>query len=81
MVWRFLKSFKCLKNKLKTASFDTKFELFININGVKYSKGQDNEATKDFDVPVVTAIVTLIDNNQKKVIDVSTKLNWLRKFR
>ena len=25
MVWRFLKSFKCLKNKLKTASFDTKF--------------------------------------------------------
>ena len=69
MVWRFIKSFKCLKNKL-TASFDPKFQMFINVNGVK--QDQDNDATKSFfNVPVVTSIVTFMDKNQtKKVIEV-----------
>ena len=43
--------------------------MFINVNGVK--QDQDNDATKSFNVPVVTSIVTFMDKNQtKKVIEV-----------
>ena len=70
-VFRFIRSFKCLKARLKPVN--KKFQIFVSLNGAvaKFQNGSEMSINKSVSLPVVTSILTVTnEKNEKQVLKV-----------
>ena len=74
MVFRFLKSFKCLKGKFgRSRSVETKFQMFLTLSGIKSSIGECEEtgSVSDLRMCAITSIITVKNiDDQKQIYEV-----------
>ena len=73
-VFRFIKSFKCLKDKLgrgkSKAMLETKFRMFTSLEGVKCKLREERNEIEYFQIMAITPIITMSDKKIKKIYEV-----------
>ena len=73
-IWRFFKSFQCLKKRFGVGRNEPKFQMFLSIECVKCKLGNDQAKSQTVtmcDIPAITAVITVIDEKYtKQVFDV-----------